>query len=115
MSLLWYQGYQGGQRRIVGYMKAMYRVGPCPLAAKPIKKSFSIELKDFFIAIYFTSWMMVKIIGRRLVRSKKYLPRASLTWVLMAFHSETLPASQRSRTDSMRSLASVRRASLSLT
>lgn len=71
--------------------------------------------EGFFIAIYFTSWMMVKIIGRRLVRSKKYLPRASLTWVLMAFHSETLPASQRSRTDSMRSLASVRRASLSLT
>ena len=96
-------------------MKAMYRVGPCPLAGKSIKKSFSIELKDFFIDIYFTSWMMVKIIGRRLVRSKKYLPRASLTWVLMAFHSETLPASQRSRTDSMRSLASVRRDSLSLT
>lgn len=33
-------------------MKAMYRVGPCPLAAKPIKpikKSFSIELKDFLL------------------------------------------------------------------
>ena len=26
----------------------MYRVGPCPLAGKSIKKSFSIELKDFF-------------------------------------------------------------------
>ena len=72
------------------------------------------KLKDLFYC-YFTSCMMVKIIGRRLVRSKKYLPRASLTWVLMAFHSETLPASQRSKTDSMRSLASVRRASLSLT
>lgn len=30
-------------------MKSMYRVGPCPLAAKPIKKSFSIELKDFLL------------------------------------------------------------------
>lgn len=30
-------------------MKAMYRVGPCPLAGKSIKKSFSIELKDFLL------------------------------------------------------------------
>lgn len=30
-------------------MKSMYRVGPCSLAAKPIKKSFSIELKDFLL------------------------------------------------------------------
>ena len=80
-----------------------------------IKSPLGVKPRGDFIVIYFTSWMMVKIIGRRLVRSKKYLPRASLTWVLMAFHSETLPASQRSRTDSMRSLASVRRASLSLT
>lgn len=30
-------------------MKAMYRVGPCPLAAKPIKKSFGIKPKDFLL------------------------------------------------------------------
>lgn len=88
---------------------------PMPFGGSVNKKILQHRAEGFFIAIYFTSWMMVKIIGRRLVRSKKYLPRASLTWVLMAFHSETLPASQRSRTDSMRSLASVRRASLSLT
>lgn len=88
---------------------------PMPFGGSVNKKILQHRAGGFFIAIYFTSWMMVKIIGRRLVRSKKYFPRASLTWVLMAFHSETLPASQRSKTDSMRSLASVRRASLSLT
>ena len=86
---------------------------PYPLSLWRKRKIPLLSKRDF--CFYFTSWMMVRIMGRRLVRSKKYFPRASLTWVLMAFHSETLPASQRERTFSMRSLASVRRASLSLT
>ena len=97
-----------------------YPLSLIPYPLSPIPYLFGEKEKSPFsrrgiFVFYFTSWMMVRIMGRRLVRSKKYFPRASLTWVLMAFHSETLPASQRERTFSMRSLASVRRASLSLT
>ena len=47
---------------------------------------------------YFTSCKSVKIIGRRLVLSKKYFPSESRICVLITFHSMALPSMQRSKT-----------------